>query len=170
MKDNNDNLSIENLIKKLTNNYEEELNYYKEMLKLTNQQQQVIEDDEWQSLNQLVSRKRELMKKVDELEKQILSYQEKISAELNLQIGDTFYPELCNKDLPGTKKLKQVLINVYRLMQQIGELDKVNQARMEEKKKQKQQELNDVNQGLSVNRAYSGKSDSSEGKFIDQNK
>ena len=168
MKDNQSESSIENVINGLVNSYQQELSEYKELLKLTNKQQQAIKSNNWEQLNQVTQNKRELMRKIDRLEEEVLDLQEQIAAELDLQIGDKFYPELIKTQLPGTQELYQVLRQVYSLMEQINELNEKNQAQMEEEKQKKQQRLKEINQGMTANKAYGGYSDNSEGKFIDQ--
>jgi flagellar biosynthesis/type III secretory pathway chaperone len=168
LKDKQNELVVENMIISLINLYQQEVSRYQELLKLTNQQQKFIKNNEWDELNQVTEKKRNLMKKIDRLEEEVLEFQEQIAAELDLEIDDEFYPHLIKMELPKTEELYQVLQKVYNIMKQINKLNQKNQSKIKEEKNKKQQRLKEINRGMTVNSAYSGYSDTSEGKFFDK--
>ncbi|MGM0370790.1 MAG: flagellar export chaperone FlgN [Bacillota bacterium] len=149
---------VKNSIISLINSYQQEAAEYQELLKLTKNQQEFIKSNEWDNFNMTRQKKRDLMLRIDRLEGEILSFEEQISAELNLELGEEFYPNLIKMELPKTKELYQVLQQIHTTMEQINELNDKNQAQIEAGKQQKQQRLNEMNRGsdLDSNNAYSG--------------
>ena len=168
MKGSQDEETIKVAIQSLINSYQQELSEYQKILKLTKEQKQFIENDEWENLNKIITDKNKVIKKINRVEEKIVEVKKNLAANLDLQLGEEFYPQLIKMELPRVDKLKEVIISVYHLMKKINELDQENKTKLEKKKKQKQQRSQKIKHGLNINRAYRGYTDSSEGKFFDQ--
>ncbi|WP_159442880.1 flagellar export chaperone FlgN [Selenihalanaerobacter shriftii] len=151
-----DKLDQENLINEIINIYKQKLLIYKQILKLTKEQQQAIEKKEWQNLKQIIEDKEKKINNIEKLEAQLISYKRQLAQQNNLQLD--------------AKEFKEIIENIYQIMHQINKLEKDNQEQIINQKNKVQKKMQDINAGLNINRAYDGAVNNYEGKFIDNKK
>ncbi|GAB6138171.1 flagellar export chaperone FlgN [Halanaerobaculum tunisiense] len=150
------NLTGDGLIENLITNYKKKLLHYRQILSLTEKQQKVIEDEEWQDLSQLTADKEEIINKVKGLDTELEQGKEKLAQKSDL------------KAKAKIKNLKIIVDKAYEVMQEISKLEQFNQDKITAKQQEMQQQIRDVNTGLNINQAYNGQGNSYEGKFIDE--
>ncbi|KXS41257.1 FlgN protein [Candidatus Frackibacter sp. WG12] len=151
-----DKLDHKSLINEIINIYKQELLIYKQIFKLTKDQQQAIEKKEWQNLKQIIEDKEKKIDNIEQLEAQLISYKKQLAQQNNLQLD--------------ANEFKEVIENTYQVMHRINKLEKDNREQIINQKNKVQKKMKDINTGLNINRAYDGAVNNYEGKFIDNKK
>ncbi len=148
-------MNLEKALDSLTNYYKDELSCYQRLVELGRRQNELISDEEFDSLEGLLNNKQEIIEKVNKIEENLLPYKEYLAKELKLDKSKWFLDLLRNKII--SNKLTIVMNKIINLLKELKELDQLNQKDMRLKRNKVLKEVNKVKQGSKINNSYNQK-------------
>jgi hypothetical protein len=165
------NLTLKSQVKKLINFYQSQAGSYKELLDLAKQERKIIKSEQYEKLDDILAKKSDIIDDINKLEQEIDLVNENLASKLDISNEDEFILKLLQIDnLPYSNKLKRIVKNNFKLLQETIEIESASQATMSNEKNRLSKKLGLLEQGLTLNKKYHKKTDNYEGNFIDQKK
>lgn len=154
------------LIKELNNITEQKLKLFKELLNITVLQKEDIENNKADNIEELVSKKQQLIDTIDKLDKSFIEGYHQLKVELKLDKPDKIdtdkYPEL--------KTLKHCVKEIIDLAGTIMELENSNREKLNKIFDEVKNELKQINIGKRSIKAYEIPYVQKDGIYIDKKK
>ncbi|TDX58939.1 flagellar export chaperone FlgN [Orenia marismortui] len=145
-------MGFQQILSFLISSYQTELDYYKELLELSYIQKKLIKEEKMDELLMILNEKDIYISKIDGIEEKLQPYKEGISKGLDLE-GENWMEGLLNSKL-ATPKLKKILMELRKIVQDLYDLDQENQKFIEKSKQELVKRLNKVKIGLKMNKSY----------------
>ena len=126
------------------------LTLLEDVLKLTKEQNDALEQEDYGRLEVLLARRQAKLNEVDKLDKQFKLY----SSRLKSLLGINPLEDWCSLNLPGTNELKAAITKGYGLMGKIKAESDANQTVLSERLEEVRGILKSAKQQKYINHAY----------------
>jgi hypothetical protein len=144
----------------------EKCNLLKDILKLTEEQAEFIEEEEIESLEKLVAIKQAKIDEINKLDEEIEAYFLRLRETLNVKKLD----ELKGLNLPGARELQEAVAQIICLVEKISRLEKQNNEKAKNLLRKLRDSIKNINQSKKVNSAYMPEPLKPPAYFIDKKK
>ena len=138
----------------------------KEMLLLTQNQSETINEDGVDALVRLIDEKQQYINGIDKLDEEFNFYFKRLKQVLKVESLD----ELRMSGIKGTKELQQVVGKILEIINDISTLDTRNNSEAKKLLGNFENEIKKINQGKKVNTAYTYGFKHSPSYYIDKKK
>lgn len=137
-------------IQRQTEILKKKLSMLNDIIGYTNEQKEAIDKGDDNALGILIARKQERIEKIDQLDEQFLVYSQRLKSMLELSSME----ELSKFNIDGTKELKESVVAVYKVLDQIRIMEIENQASLKTELSNTQAKMKQANSFKKVNTAY----------------
>lgn len=138
----------------------------KDLLRITEEQQEVIDNEKVEMLDQLIQQKQSIMEKIDLLDKEFL---DKYGL-LKSQLGVEDLQEIDGQKLPEFKELKEKISEVVSFVEKIQQLDRENTQSLKRNMEKVKQNLKTIRTGKKAITGYNSVYKESHSIFMDKKK
>ncbi|MCC5909267.1 MAG: flagellar export chaperone FlgN [Clostridiaceae bacterium] len=142
------------------------LKLVKDLLVLTKQQGEVLEAEEVKRLEALLSKKQELMDKIDLLDREFV---EKYGL-LKEALGIEDFKDLQHQKVHGLKDLQQRIQEIVTIMKEIQDINNINTSKMKESISQTKDKFKSMKTGKKAVASYTRQYKRSPSIYIDKKK
>ncbi|WP_313563082.1 flagellar protein FlgN [Ruminiclostridium cellobioparum] len=143
-------MNADQYIQKLLELSEKKLSGLRQILKLTEEQSNVITEDNVEELQRIIDLKQQQMDIIDELDQAFEVYYSRVKSVLGVQSLE----EIRMSELNGAAELKQIITTIYDITRQIQNLESVNNKKVKEILNRLSSEIRQIKQGQVVNNGY----------------
>lgn len=143
-------MTPEEYIQRLTENSEKKLKLLKELLLLTQNQTNAIQNENVENLNKLIDAKQSRLDEIDKIDEEFNVYFLRLKQFLKIKTLD----EIKDQSIKGVKELQMVVSNVINIIKEISDLDGQNQTKANDVLKNWKNEIQLMNLGKKTDRAY----------------
>lgn len=143
-------MNADQYIQKLLELSEKKLNGLRQILKLTEEQSNVITEDNVDALQQIIDLKQQQMDIIDELDQAFEVYYSRVKSVLGVKSLE----EIRMSELTGAAELKQIITTIYDITKQIQSLEGVNNKKVRDILNRLSGEIRQIKQGQVVNNGY----------------
>lgn len=143
-------MSADQYIQKLLELSEKKLNGLRQILKLTEEQSNVITGDNVDALQNIIDLKQQQMDIIDELDQAFEVYYSRVKSVLGVKSLE----EIRMSELTGAAELKQIITTIYDITKQIQGLEGVNNKKVRDILNRLSGEIRQIKQGQVVNNGY----------------
>lgn len=130
----------------------EKLDLLEKVKKISEEQSRLIDNEKFEELQPLIDRKQELIETINQLDKRLNSFIEKIKNLFGLDTADWLDKLEEEEDLPG--KVKKSLRKLENIIVEMQEIDKLNLMKMRSKRMELGRGMMEVHEGRRVNKGY----------------
>ncbi|WP_027630250.1 flagellar protein FlgN [Ruminiclostridium cellobioparum] len=143
-------MNADQYIQKLLELSEKKLNGLRQILKLTEEQSEVITEDQVDELQKIIDLKQQQMDSIDELDQAFEVYYSRVKTVLGVQSLE----EVRMSELNGAAELKQIITTIYDIIKQIQRLEGMNNTKVRDILDKLSSEIRQIKQGQAVNNGY----------------
>lgn len=143
-------MNADQYIQKLLELSEKKLNGLRQILKLTEEQSEVITEDQVDELQKIIDLKQQQMDSIDELDQAFEVYYSRVKTVLGVQSLE----EIKMSELNGAAELKQIITTIYDIIKQIQRLEGMNNTKVRDILDKLSGEIRQIKQGQAVNNGY----------------
>lgn len=143
-------MNADQYIQKLLELSEKKLNGLRQILKLTEEQSNVITEDNADELQRIIDLKQQQMDIIDEFDQAFEVYYSRLRSVLGVQSLE----EIRMSELNGAAELKQIVTIIYDITKQIQSLEGMNNKKVKDILNRLSSEIRQVKQGQVVNNGY----------------
>ncbi len=143
-------MNADQYIQKLLELSEKKLNGLRQILKLTQEQSNVITEDNVDELQKIIDLKQQQMDIIDELDQAFEVYYSRVKSVLGVKSLE----EIRMSELNGAAELKQIITTIYDITKQIQGLEGVNNKKVRDILNRLSGEIRQIKQGQAVNNGY----------------
>lgn len=143
-------MNADQYIQKLLELSEKKLNGLRQILKLTEEQSNVITEDNADELQRIIDLKQQQMDIIDEFDQAFEVYYSRLRSVLGVQSLE----EIRMSELNGAAELKQIVTTIYDITKQIQSLEGMNNKKVKDILNRLSSEIRQVKQGQVVNNGY----------------
>lgn len=146
-------MNADQYIQKLLELSDKKLNGLRKILKLTEEQSNVITEDNTEELQRVIELKQQQMDMIDELDQAFEVYYSRLKSLMGVQSLE----ELKMSELNGASELKQIVTSVYDIIKQIQKLEDLNNKKARDILDKLSSEIRQIKQAQKVNNGYNMK-------------
>ncbi len=143
-------MNADQYIQKLLELSEKKLSGLRQILKLTEEQSNVITEDNVDELQRIIDLKQQQMDIIDELDQAFEVYYSRVKSVLGVQSLE----EIRMSALTGAAELKQIITTIFDITKQIQSLENDNGKKVRDILNKLTLEIKQVNQGKIANNGY----------------
>ncbi len=143
-------MNADQYIQKLLELSDKKLNGLRKILKLTEEQSNVITEDNTEELQRVIELKQQQMDMIDELDQAFEVYYSRLKSLMGVQSLE----ELKMSELNGASELKQIVTSVYDIIKQIQKLEDLNNKKARDILDKLSSEIRQIKQAQKVNNGY----------------
>ena len=143
-------MNADQYIQKLLELSEKKLNGLRQILKLTEEQSNVITEDNVDALQNIIDLKQQQMDIIDELDQAFEVYYSRVKSVLGVKSLE----EIRMSELNGAAELKQIITTIYDIIKHIQSLEGVNNKKVRDILNRLSGEIRQIKQGQVVNNGY----------------
>lgn len=143
-------MNSDQYIQKLLELSDKKLNGLRKILKLTEEQSNVITEDNTEELQRIIELKQQQMDMIDELDQAFEVYYSRLKSLMGVQSLE----ELKMSELNGASELKQIVTSVYDIIKQIQKLEDLNNKKARDILDKLSSEIRQIKQAQKVNNGY----------------
>ncbi|EMS70390.1 flagellar protein FlgN [Ruminiclostridium cellobioparum] len=143
-------MNADQYIQKLLELSDKKLNGLRKILKLTEEQSNVITEDNTEELQRIIELKQQQMDMIDELDQAFEVYYSRLKSLMGVQSLE----ELKMSELNGASELKQIVTSVYDIIKQIQKLEDLNNKKARDILDKLSSEIRQIKQAQKVNNGY----------------
>jgi hypothetical protein len=145
-----DAMTAEQYIQKLYELSVKKLEGLRQILKFTNEQRNVITEDNIEELQRIIDLKQQEMDAIDELDQAFEVYYSRLKSLLGVESLE----EIKMADLTGAAELKQIITTIYGMTKEIQNIENVNNKKVRDILNRLSSEIRQVTQNKMVNNGY----------------
>lgn len=143
-------MNADQYIQKLLELSEKKLDGLRMILKLTEEQSNIITEENTEELQRIIDLKQQQMDTIDELDQAFEVYYSRLKSLLGIQSLE----EIRMSELTGAAELKQIITTIYDITRQIQNLESLNNKRVRGILNRLSGEIRQVKQNQMVNNGY----------------
>jgi len=143
-------MTAEQYIQKLFELSEKKLDSLRVILKLTQEQSDIIAEENTEELQRIIDQKQEQMVAIDELDEAFEVYYSRLKSLLGIQSLE----EVRISELKGAAELKQIVTTIYDITKQIQNLEIINNKKVRDILNKLSGEIRQVKQSKMINNGY----------------
>ncbi len=140
----------EQYIQKLYELSVKKLEGLRQILKLTNEQRNVITEDNIEELQRIIDLKQQKMDAIDELDQAFEVYYSRLKSLLGVESLE----EIKMADLTGAAELKQIITTIYDMTKEIQNIENINNKKVRDILDKLSGEIRQIKQNQMVNNGY----------------
>ncbi len=143
-------MNADQYIQKLFELSEKKLDGLRMILKLTQEQSNIITEENTEELQRIIDQKQQEMDAIDELDQAFEVYYSRLKSLLGIQSLE----EIRISDLTGSAELKQIITSIYDITKKIQNLEAINNRMVRDILNRLSGEIRQVKQNQMVNNGY----------------
>lgn len=143
-------MNADQYILKLLELSEKKLNGLRQILKLTEEQSNVITEDNVDELQKIIDLKQQQMDIIDELDQAFEVYYSRVKSVLGVKSLE----EIRMSEINGAAELKQIITTIYDITKQIQTMEGMNNKKVRDILNTLSGEIRQIKQGQVVNNGY----------------
>lgn len=129
---------------------QQKLALFNEILMFTKTQNEVIKNQRFEEIDQLIKERQQRMDAIDKLDEQFVVY----SSKLKEAIGIVSFEELPKANMPGTSELKNIILEIQKSIAKIKQIDDENTSLVKTEMKNTRENIDNTNAHKRATGAY----------------
>ncbi len=138
----------------------------RQILRYTEEQSNVITEDNVEELQRIIELKQQEMNSIDELDEAFEVYYTRLKSILGVQSIE----EIKMSELSGAAELRQIITSIYEMTKQIQNIEVLNSKKLRESLNLLSVEIRQVKQGQMINNGYNIGGKVPQQSYFDQKK